>query len=100
MNFDSDIGDIQRRLAFTQEGFNRRKAAFAGLNVDTNKVILDLGCGGGHLLKDLALAVGPEGKAIGIDQSEQQIHAAKDFCKGISNVELYVGSGTSLPFEN
>ena len=60
MEFSSDIGAVQRRMAQTQEGVGRRKATFEALNLSAGQHILDLGCGGGHLLKDLALSVGVE----------------------------------------
>ena len=38
--------------------------------------MLDIRCGGGHLLEELAKAVGPKGKAIRLDTSEDQLKQA------------------------
>ena len=38
--------------------------------------IIDIGCGGGHLLELLAKALGPAGAVYGVDPSEEQIASA------------------------
>ncbi len=53
-----------------------------------------------HLLRELALAVGPEGEAVGIDPSEDQINAAKTLCEDLDNVTLVAGSATQTDFES
>ena len=98
MEFSSEIGAVQRRMAQTQEGVGRRKATFEALNVAVGQQILDVGCGGGHLLKDLALSVGTGGRVVGLDPSDQQIAAATDYCQGLDNVTLSKDSATALSF--
>ncbi len=100
MEFDSGLSVIQRRMAQTQEGVGRRKATFEALDVAAGQHILDLGCGGGHLLRDLALSVGSEGQAIGLDPSEQQIKAAQELCQDLDNVKFSRDSATELSFED
>ena len=65
-------------MAQTQEGVGRHKATSEALNVAVGQQILDVGCGGGHVLKDLALSVGTDGRVVGLDPSDQQIAAATD----------------------
>jgi len=76
----------------------RRKATFEALCITVGQHVLDLGCGGGHLLRDLALSVGSKGRAVGLDPSEPQINAAKDLCKELDNVEFSQDSATELSF--
>ena len=100
MEFSSDIGTVQRRMAQTQEGVGRRKATFEALNIAAGQHILDLGCGGGHLLKDLALSVGVNGRVVGLDPSDKQIEAAQEYCKGLDNVSFNLDSAVKLSFED
>ena len=65
MDFDQDIGELQRRVSQTQEGIVRRKIIFESLAVESGQSILDLGCGGGYQARSLALAVGPGGRVVG-----------------------------------
>ena len=88
MEFSSEIGAVQRRMAQTQEGVGRRKATFEALNIAVGQQVLDVGCGVGHLLRDLALSVGTEGRIVGLDPSNQQIEAAKGHCQDLGNVCL------------
>ncbi len=98
MDFNSGMGAVQRRMAQTQEGVGRRKATFEALCITVGQHVLDLGCGGGHLLRDLALSVGSKGRAVGLDPSEPQINAAKELCKELENVEFSQDSATELSF--
>ena len=100
MEFSSEIGAVQRRMAQTQEGVGRRKATFEALDVAVGHHILDVGCGGGHLLRDLALSVGNEGHVVGVDPSDQQIKAAQEYCQDLDNVTFSQDSATELSFED
>ena len=100
MKIEGPIGEVQRRMAQTKEGMSRRKATFEALDIRLGQRILDLGCGGGSLLRELALAVGPKGEAVGIDPSEDQINAAKILCEDLDNVTLVAGSATNTDFES
>ncbi|MCZ6722445.1 MAG: methyltransferase domain-containing protein [Gammaproteobacteria bacterium] len=100
MDFGGDIGLWQRRIAEGLEGTARRLAVFEALAVNTGQAVLDLGCGGGHLVRDLALAVGDSGRVVGLDASTDQLGSAGEFCAGLSAVELMQADATDLPFED
>jgi demethylmenaquinone methyltransferase / 2-methoxy-6-polyprenyl-1,4-benzoquinol methylase len=53
---------------------------------------LDLACGTGTLTRDLAEKVGPEGYVLGVDFSEEMLHAARS----APNVEYRLGDATDL----
>lgn len=97
MDFSGDMGLIQRRVAEGPEGIARRMAVYDSLAPRRGQAILDLGCGGGHLLRDVALAVGVEGRAIGLDISQEQLDAARTACDGLASVELIRGDATAIP---
>lgn len=88
MDFEGDIGLWQRRVGQTPEGVSRRSSVFGALDPQPGERILDVGCGGGHLLRELALAVTPGGTAVGIDVNQDQIGAAREYCADVANAEV------------
>jgi len=98
MDFQGDFMTIQQRLSESNEGKARRKAAFDVMDVRTGQRILDLGCGGGFFVKELAMSVGKEGAVVALDSSSAQIDIAKQTCADLPNVEYYTCSATKLPF--
>lgn len=66
------------------------------------ETVLDLGSGGGIDVFLAAIKVGPQGKAIGVDMTEQMVdkanRTAKD--KGYQNVEFRLGEIEKLPVSN
>jgi arsenite methyltransferase len=100
MDFGGDIGLWQRKIAEGLEGTSRRLAVFDALGIKSGQAVLDLGCGGGHLVRDIALAVGDSGRTVGLDASKEQIAAARSLCADINVAELIEGDTTNLPFED
>jgi len=66
------------------------------------ETVLDLGSGGGIDVFLAAKAVGPKGKAIGIDMTEEMVKGARSTAKkyGYENVEFRVGEIENLPVED
>lgn len=98
MDFTGDFGLWQRRVAESPEGVARRMAVFEALAVESGQAILDLGCGGGHLVREFALAVGAGGRAVGFDVSADQLEAARAVCDGLPAAELVEGDATDMAF--
>jgi SAM-dependent methyltransferase len=69
-----------------------RSAILAALALDTNDHLLELGCGGGLLLRE-ALASGAT--ASGIDHSEEMVALARDRAPG---ADVRLASAEKLPF--
>ena len=69
MEFNNKLGSIQQQLTSTNIGVLRRQALLKELNLQKGQTIIDIGCGGGHLVKEISLCIGPDGKAIGVDPS-------------------------------
>ena len=98
MEWSGDLGLWQRRIAESQEGVARRMVAFDALAVEPGQAILDLGCGGGHLVRELALAVGEDGRAVGFDVNTEQLDAARALCDGVAAAELVEGDASEMAF--
>ena len=66
------------------------------------EIALDLGCGAGLDLYFYSQAVGEQGKANGLDISEDMVNKARANMEavGIKNVEIQYGHSDDLPFED
>lgn len=100
MEFTKDIGKIQRLMAASSAGIARRKAIMDNLTIDSDTTIIDIGCGGGHLLKLLAKSIGPNGLVYGLDPSKDQIAQAKIKCADFKNVFLLNSSATEIDLDD
>ena len=72
--------------------WNRRVIQATGLRLGDRA--LDLACGTGSLTRDLARAVGPEGRVLGVDFSREMLRAAES--RPLPNVEYRLGDATRL----
>ena len=88
MEFDKDVGRLQRLMAASIAGINRRQAILETLSINSGDRIIDVGCGAGQLLGHLAKAVGEHGEVIGLDPGVDQLAQAKSSCGDFSNVIL------------
>ncbi len=75
-----------------------RQFANSLLNLSSAKSILDVGCGTGDTLRELAEMIEPGGTAIGIDYSRAMIEEARERTKGSSNIRFEHGDVYRLPF--
>jgi demethylmenaquinone methyltransferase/2-methoxy-6-polyprenyl-1,4-benzoquinol methylase len=80
-----------------------REAGLRKLAAQPGERILEVGFGTGHCLLEIARAVGPTGKALGIDISDQMVVLAQDLLKrkGLTErTELTCGDAEKLPYES
>ena len=96
MEFQNEIGLIQRKMAASIAGTSRRLEILNSLDLQSGQQVLDIGCGGGHLLEELAKAVGPNGKVYGLDTSGDQLKQAKERCNSHDNVFTLHGLANSI----
>jgi SAM-dependent methyltransferase len=64
-----------------------------------DETILDVGCGGGWLVREVASRV-PQGRAIGMDLSDEMLVHARRNSSRVHNLELIVGSVDAIPRES
>jgi arsenite methyltransferase len=84
-------------------------ASFAGVAnphriapMTAGATVVDIGCGAGMDLLLAAKAVGPSGRAIGVDMTKamaERARAGATSC-GLANVEVRLGDAMSLPIES
>jgi ubiquinone/menaquinone biosynthesis C-methylase UbiE len=93
MRYDDAPARRIARLSETPEMRAQRERVIELLAPQPGWRVLDVGCGPGHLAKQLAAAVGPRGHVCGVDTSEQMLALASG-----RGVELSHVQGTTLPF--
>lgn len=73
------------------------------LAAQPGETILEIGFGTGHCLVELAHAVGPTGRVLGIDLSERMLEEARSLIQKeqlCDQIELHCGDAASLPFDS
>jgi len=82
-------------------GHNRiRHWGLSHISIAPDANILDIGCGGGKAVQELAMST-PNGKVYGIDYSEDMVQLSKKVNKALIKkglVEIKHGTVSSLPF--
>ena len=68
-------------------------------DVRPGQSVLDVACGTGTLLALLAACTGPDGRAVGIDMSEEMLEKGRNKVK-MSQVEFIHANAEDLPFED
>ena len=90
------LAAIQQSLARCHDLVARRVAVLAALDAGLGDVVLEVGCGGGIYLREIATAVGEQGRAFGNDVSADQVAAARQYCDGLTNVTIETGDLAAL----
>jgi SAM-dependent methyltransferase len=92
---------LRRQSAELQPEARALLARLGELGLRPGQTALDLGCGPRGVLDLLADAVGPAGRAVGLDADPAHVAAARQyaFSQGLANVEVLAGDArhTGLP---
>jgi len=97
------------RIATLYDWFVARLAASTRVHVlwalgpSPGERILELGCGGGNALVEMADSVAPDGRAVGLDASPGMLDRAHDRIggrNGGSDAAVTLGDARVLPFED
>jgi len=78
-----------------------KRASYSLLNLQPNERVLDVGCGTGDDVREMAALVGPNGTAVGADKSELMIAEARRRAQGGGlPVQFQVSEAKQLPWES
>jgi arsenite methyltransferase len=94
IRYDEEPARRIAALSETPEMQAQRRYVVELLAPRAGEHVLDVGCGPGRLTREIADAVGPDGRACGVDVSEEMLALAAQM-----NLELAHASGIRLPFE-
>lgn len=100
--FYNKIAGVYDLLAERSEQPIRREGLVM-LDASAGETILEIGFGTGHSLIDLAEAVGPSGRVLGIDLSEKMVQASEKLVrdKGLDGrIELQCADALHLPYDD
>src|SRR5271166_1850475 len=96
--FSDDAAEKLIAAYSTRDLVQQREATLQRLNLKRGERVIDIGCGPGFLCESMAAAIGPTGRVIGIDISEDLIGFAT-LHKGSDRIEYRVGDATALPVD-
>jgi arsenite methyltransferase len=97
MDFLGEIAEIQQQLARSLDMTSRRVRVLDMLGAAPGERVLEVGCGSGLYLREIGVAVGGTGHALGIDISEDQIRIAREHCADLTQVDVSPGDVLELP---
>lgn len=94
----SGLYEAMIRLGFLGAGDELRRRAADALALSPGAAVLDLCTGNGRILPELAAAVGPEGRVVGVDISPRMLDHARRRSASFAHVELIEADAARLPF--
>ncbi|MEP2531066.1 methyltransferase domain-containing protein [Shimia sp.] len=100
LRFDADTLKIINESYLGSDITRRRMENMRMLAPRPGEVILDLGCGQGLLSQELARAVGPTGRIIGVDISPDMLDTARKGCADYTNIDILEGAAGRLPVDS
>tara|TARA_B100002052_G_C15802341_1_gene561747 strand:- start:294 stop:1064 length:771 start_codon:yes stop_codon:yes gene_type:complete len=100
VKFDNETSIIQQKIANGYAGVSRRLAIMNSLDLEIGHYAIDIGCGGGHLVEEIALGVGLNGKSIGLDPSKDQLDVASKRCESLNNIKLFCNTADNIDLKD
>ncbi len=100
LDFDDSAARHVEAIYATPDVVATRVAVYRAAAPQLGGRALDIGCGPGYLLRDLAASVGPDGEAVGVDISAPMLGLAERRCDGLTNVTLEAAEATQLPVDD
>jgi arsenite methyltransferase len=96
--FSDDAAEKLIAAYSTRDLVRQREATLQRLSLSPGERVIDIGCGPGFLCESMAAAIGPTGRVVGIDISEDLIDFATKH-KSANCIEYRVGTATALPVD-
>jgi arsenite methyltransferase len=97
LEFDQRLVERLEELYATRDVLRRRELVRTALAARPGDRVVDVGCGPGFFVTELAAVVGGEGFVVGVDASTDMLPVAAKRAEGHDNVELRQADATSLP---
>jgi arsenite methyltransferase len=94
LEFDEERARAIEATYATDDIVGQRRATLAALDLEPGERVLDIGCGPGYLVEEMAERVGPEGSVHGLDPSPSMLAIAR---RRAGAAELSEGDALALP---
>ena len=91
VEFDEEAARSLERSYQTEDIAEQRRRTLAAIDLQSGESALDVGCGPGFLVREMAEHVGPQGRTVGIDSSEQMLALAARRTADMPQVALIEG---------
>ncbi len=100
LTFDARLAAHLERVYRGRDFVRRRQANIEALAPRAGERLLDVGCGTGLMVAELAAAVGPDGHVTGVDPSRDMRASAALALDGTANADIREGSAERLPLDD
>jgi arsenite methyltransferase len=100
LKFDAETARLLDEAYLGSDFRMRRRANLTAIDPRPGEHVVDIGCGNGLMLPELARTVGPGGQVTGIDPSEDMLASARRLCHDRPNVAIAAGNAATLPLED
>jgi arsenite methyltransferase len=97
LDFDEAAAAATEAIYATPDIAATRLAVFRAAHPRLGECVLDIGCGPGYLLRELGMAVGQKGRAVGIDLSEPMLAMAQRRCAAVGSVVTEKADALKIP---
>ncbi len=98
MKYDKQAARNIERSYNTPDIANQRLRTLHALALNAGDKVLDVGCGTGFLVQEMASLGGEQGEVIGIDNSEDMLAVGRERCADLAQVELKQAAADQIPF--
>jgi arsenite methyltransferase len=100
LQFDENTAKLLEAAYQGADVSRRRRMALDALHLEAGEVVIDIGCGNGFLTQEIARAVGPSGRVIGVDPSADMRAPARARCTAFPTVSIEDGTADALPLQD
>ena len=91
---DFNVSEAQSSdLAYqSPEVVKQRLRTLHAMAINAGDRVSNIGCGTGLSVREIAIAVGPKGKAIGLDPSQDMLDIAAKRCSDLPQASVQIGT--------
>ena len=97
LKYDKAAAQNIERSYNTPDIARQRLQTLKALALNMGESVVDVGCGTGFLISEMAAMVGSSGSLTGIDFSQDMLDVAVQRCESLPHVKLRQGSAVDLP---
>ncbi len=98
LEFDAAGARRVEKVYLTPDVMTQRGTMLEALAPETGERVMDIGSGPGLLVRDMAEAVGAEGRVCGVDLSADVLALSKARCAAQPWVEFEIADAADLPY--